>query len=77
MLEPLHAEHAHEMVAILQDPSMYTYTGGRAPDLEELMPPAKLRDRGVIRHRHRGDHFERHVLPTRPLDRARGPDPHA
>jgi RimJ/RimL family protein N-acetyltransferase len=35
-LEPLRVEHADEMVAILQDPSLYTYTGGRAPDREEL-----------------------------------------
>ena len=35
-LEPLRVEHAREMLAILQDSSSYTFTGGRAPDLEEL-----------------------------------------
>ena len=33
-----------------------------------LVPAAELRDRRVIRHRHRRDHLERHILPTRPLD---------
>jgi RimJ/RimL family protein N-acetyltransferase len=36
MLEPLRVEHAEEMIAILQDPSLYTYTGGQPPNLEEL-----------------------------------------
>ncbi len=35
-LEPLRVEHAREMLAMLQDSSLYMFTGGRAPDLEEL-----------------------------------------
>ena len=40
-----------------------------------LVPAAELRDRRVIRRAHPGDHLERHVLPTRPLDPPRGPVP--
>jgi RimJ/RimL family protein N-acetyltransferase len=36
VLEPVRVEHAPEMVASLRDPGLYTYTGGRAPDLKEL-----------------------------------------
>lgn len=36
LLEPLCVEHADAMVPVLQDPSLYTYIGGRAPDLEQL-----------------------------------------
>jgi len=39
------------------------------------VPAAELRDRRVIRRAHRADHLARHVLPTRPLNPARGPVP--
>lgn len=32
----------------------------------ELVPAAELRDRRVIRHRHRRDHFERNIDPGTP-----------
>jgi len=35
-LEPLSVEHALGMVEVLADLSMYEYTGGEAPSLEEL-----------------------------------------
>ena len=35
-LEPLRLEHADEMVALLADPGLYAYTGGRPPTLDEL-----------------------------------------
>ena len=35
-LEPLRVEHADEMVTVLADPSLYGFTGGSAPTLEEL-----------------------------------------
>lgn len=35
-LEPLSVEHAPEMVAVLADTSLYEYTGGEAPSLEQL-----------------------------------------
>ena len=40
-----------------------------------FMAAAELRDRGVVRAAHPRDHLERHVLPTRPLDPPRGPNP--
>jgi hypothetical protein len=40
-----------------------------------VVPAAELRDRRVIRNRHRGDQLVGHVLPARPLDPARGPVP--
>jgi RimJ/RimL family protein N-acetyltransferase len=36
LLEPLRVEHAKDMIAILRDDSLYTYTGGRCPTLDEL-----------------------------------------
>ncbi|MHA7305124.1 GNAT family N-acetyltransferase [Arthrobacter sp. TMN-49] len=35
-LEPLSVEHAPEMVDVLADASIYEYTGGEAPSLEQL-----------------------------------------
>lgn len=35
-LEPLSMEHAAKMVKVLADTSLYEYTGGEAPSLEEL-----------------------------------------
>ncbi|MDJ0314941.1 GNAT family N-acetyltransferase [Arthrobacter sp. H35-D1] len=35
-LEPLSVEHAADMVKVLADTSLYEYTGGEAPSLEEL-----------------------------------------
>ncbi len=35
-LEPLTAQHAPEMVDVLADASLYEYTGGEAPSLEQL-----------------------------------------
>lgn len=35
-LEPLTEEHALEMVEVLADVSLYEYTGGEAPSLEQL-----------------------------------------
>jgi len=40
-----------------------------------LVATTELRDRGVIRTAHPGDHLERHILVARPLDPPRGPDP--
>jgi len=36
VLEPLSVEHALGMVQVLADASMYEYTGGEAPSLEQL-----------------------------------------
>ncbi|HEY5429138.1 MAG TPA: GNAT family N-acetyltransferase [Solirubrobacteraceae bacterium] len=36
VLEPLRADHAREMVRVLQDPELYAITGGEPPRLEEL-----------------------------------------
>jgi enoyl-CoA hydratase/carnithine racemase/RimJ/RimL family protein N-acetyltransferase len=36
VLEPLRVEHAEEMVAVLEDPALYRFTGGRPPTREEL-----------------------------------------
>jgi RimJ/RimL family protein N-acetyltransferase len=36
MLEPLRVDHAEEMVAVLGDHGLYTYTGGEPPSLEAL-----------------------------------------
>jgi RimJ/RimL family protein N-acetyltransferase len=36
-LEPLIVEHAVPMVAVLADPSLYEFTGGSPPTLEELL----------------------------------------
>ena len=35
-LEPLTVAHADEMVAVLQDPSLYEFTGGESPTLDGL-----------------------------------------
>ena len=35
-LDPLSVDHACEMVGVLADPSLYEYTGGEAPSLEQL-----------------------------------------
>jgi RimJ/RimL family protein N-acetyltransferase len=35
-LEPLRVEHAPEMEAVLDDPALYAYTGGRPPSEAEL-----------------------------------------
>jgi len=35
-LEPLRVEHAEEMIAVLADDSLYTFTGGKAPTLASL-----------------------------------------
>lgn len=35
-LEPLRTDHAAEMVNVLSDPALYTFTGGTAPDLDTL-----------------------------------------
>jgi RimJ/RimL family protein N-acetyltransferase len=35
-LEPLRVEHAKEMVEVLADPSLYTFTGENPPDLSTL-----------------------------------------
>ena len=35
-LEPLRVGHAEEMTAVLADPSLYAFTGGTPPTLEEL-----------------------------------------
>jgi RimJ/RimL family protein N-acetyltransferase len=35
-LESLRADHATEMVAVLADPSLYEFTGGTPPSLDEL-----------------------------------------
>ena len=35
-LEPLHAEHAAEMVAVLKDDALYQFIGGEPPTLPEL-----------------------------------------
>jgi RimJ/RimL family protein N-acetyltransferase len=37
LLEPLMVEHAPAMVAVLADPSLYTFTGGSPPTLKELV----------------------------------------
>jgi RimJ/RimL family protein N-acetyltransferase len=36
VLEPLRVEHARELVAVLADPALYAFTGGRPPSEEEL-----------------------------------------
>ncbi|MEM9042265.1 MAG: GNAT family N-acetyltransferase [Actinomycetota bacterium] len=36
LLEPLRVEHAEEMVAVLADDSLYEFTGGSAPTIEQL-----------------------------------------
>lgn len=36
VLEPLRVDHAAEMVDVLADPALYTYTGGEPPDLKGL-----------------------------------------
>ncbi len=35
-LEPLRVDHAGEMCAVLRDPALYEYTGGKPPSLDEL-----------------------------------------
>ncbi len=36
VLDPLRVADADEMVAVLADPALYTFTGGEPPDLEAL-----------------------------------------
>ena len=50
-------------------------TSSNSSAISALVPAAELRDRRVIRRPHPGDHLERDVLPTRPLDPTRRPVP--
>jgi RimJ/RimL family protein N-acetyltransferase len=64
-LEPLRVEHAAEMVAVLGEPSLYSFTGGEPPSLEMLDrryraqvdgsgDPNELWLNWIIRHRSTG-----------------------
>jgi RimJ/RimL family protein N-acetyltransferase len=46
-LEPLRVEHAEEMAPLLDDPRLYTFTGGDPPTLQEL---GEAYERRVIGH---------------------------
>ncbi len=46
-LEPLRLDHADEMVDVLADPTLYAFTGGEPPTLDEL----RLRHQWQIRGR--------------------------
>jgi RimJ/RimL family protein N-acetyltransferase len=45
-LEPLRVDHADEMVAVLADPALYTFTGGEPPTLDGLRERYGLQARG-------------------------------
>jgi RimJ/RimL family protein N-acetyltransferase len=44
-LEPLQVHHAKEMVSVLADGSLYTFTGGTAPDLSTLSERYRILER--------------------------------
>lgn len=46
LLEPLTPAHATEMVAVLDDPALHRYVGGRPPDLQELQRRYEHQARG-------------------------------
>ncbi|WP_074713495.1 GNAT family N-acetyltransferase [Arthrobacter alpinus] len=53
-LEPLSVEHAPEMVEVLADASLYEYTGGEAPSLEQLQRRYTLQAFGQSEDRSQG-----------------------
>jgi hypothetical protein len=71
-LRPIDRDHPDRHQARL--PTQPQHLTKQPSDLR-FMTAAELRDRRMIRAAHHRDHLERHVLPTRPLDLARGPDP--
>jgi hypothetical protein len=46
-LQPLRVEQAPEMGAVLDDPALYTYTGGRPPSEAELAERYRRQVAGV------------------------------
>jgi hypothetical protein len=69
---PIDRDHPHQHQPYLPTQPEHIIKQLSDPDLP---PPAKLCNRRMIRHPHARDHLVGDVLPTRPLDPARGAGP--